>query len=508
MLNDYKAIPGLLQYSLIFFGVFGTYFFPMVSLTLYVIVYAMSAVLRAKTSVTSFVSLYKLWKTKHFAQDDSNSKPPADSLPYDLVLNAVVIPNYKEDEDLLRETLNALADQDIAKEKMIIVLAMEDREEGAEKKALTLCSEYNDKFFDIFYSMHPAGIPNELPGKAPNDAWALRCLKQKLSEMGVSIEHVLITIEDADTIFPAGYFSWITRRFVESPDRYTKFWEGSLSFFRNIYDVPCFTRSMEMFFMVEHLSWLSDYDRLFPLSSYSVSMKLLDDVGYWDVDIIDEDFHIFTKSVMTIGSHVHVEPVWLPVSLTVLESEGYLKTMVNRYRQAERHSMGAGTIGYILSQQQQRGVLHLDLLWRLISIHVLGPASVYLVFVGYPLWYFFNNEAKILQESHVAFYLLSLRDFCYLVHQFATVFIISAFVVLKWIVMEKFIGVHDVITWLFTPFAAPFYVVFPALSAQTKLLFTSSIEYYKACRPKTVVANLPSPSTQTFREKHIIVPHP
>lgn len=43
-----------------------------------------------------------------------------------------VIPNYKEEEDMLAETLSVLASHPRAKQKYVVLLAMEAHENGSE----------------------------------------------------------------------------------------------------------------------------------------------------------------------------------------------------------------------------------------------------------------------------------------------------------------------------------------------------------------------------------------
>ncbi len=58
---------------------------------------------------------------------------------------------------------------------------MEAREQGAEMKALGLVSEYVKKFRFIDFTLHPANIPNESPGKSSNVAWAARKASERYS---------------------------------------------------------------------------------------------------------------------------------------------------------------------------------------------------------------------------------------------------------------------------------------------------------------------------------------
>lgn len=55
-----------------------------------------------------------------------------------------------------------------------IYLAMEEREEDVANKARNLIECFHGCFCRITYSIHPQGIPGEVPGKSSNQSWAVR----------------------------------------------------------------------------------------------------------------------------------------------------------------------------------------------------------------------------------------------------------------------------------------------------------------------------------------------
>jgi hypothetical protein len=55
-----------------------------------------------------------------------------------------------------------------------IYLAMEARELNSDMKALDLISAFVKKFRFIEFTMHPADIPSDSPGKSSNISWAAR----------------------------------------------------------------------------------------------------------------------------------------------------------------------------------------------------------------------------------------------------------------------------------------------------------------------------------------------
>ncbi|RFU24815.1 hypothetical protein B7463_g11527, partial [Scytalidium lignicola] len=110
------------------------------------------------------------------------------------VIHAVLIPNYKEDINGLRETLDVLACHPQAPYQYDIYLAMESREVDSDIKARVLVSEFTYRFRSIKFTLHPGDIPGEALGKSSNVAWASR----KASERYLlkTREEVIVTIID------------------------------------------------------------------------------------------------------------------------------------------------------------------------------------------------------------------------------------------------------------------------------------------------------------------------
>jgi hypothetical protein len=107
---------------------------------------------------------------------------PEGEVDPDRVIHAIVVPNYKEEVDTLRETLEVLASHPQARATYDIYLGMEQREHNAELKAMNLIQEFVKKFRSIDFTMHPSDIPGESPGKGSNMAWAARRLSEKYNK--------------------------------------------------------------------------------------------------------------------------------------------------------------------------------------------------------------------------------------------------------------------------------------------------------------------------------------
>ncbi|CAK7208213.1 hypothetical protein SBRCBS47491_000015 [Sporothrix bragantina] len=275
----------------------------------------------------------------------------------DQVVHAIIIPNYKEEVDSLRETLDVLASHPHARGSYDVYLAMEQRENGAEIKAMSLISEFVKKFRSIDFTLHPADLPNDCPGKGSNVDWAARKLSERYP-IGCR-KDVIITSIDADSHLSSNYFSLITRMHFAYPETAsTTLYSAPIVFDRNSHSVPAIVRVADILWCAAGLSGLYRGSTIAPPTSvYSLPLQLVDRVGGWDRDseAIGEDLHMYLKCFFALNGNLTVRTVLSPISQTNVTAGGYGKgisgivvDMRARYKQALRHMWGALDTGFAL----------------------------------------------------------------------------------------------------------------------------------------------------------------
>lgn len=254
----------------------------------------------------------------------------------------IIIPNYNETLRTLRTTLKALSEHFGAK-NYIICLAMEKSEERHTSKALILTAEYEDAFAQIIYSVHPPNIDGETPGKSSNVNWAARhCYK--------TLEHrdILVTIADADTVFDQRYFLYIDKEMADNV-----MFAPPVLFNRNSLSVPSVVRITDIQWCSFAYATLGLYDGIgFPMSVYSLPMKLAHKVGFWDTcaSAIGEDMHMFLKCFFETNGALCTKTVPFPVSQTNVEGTTFVDTIRERFTQANRHALGVQDTPYCWAQ--------------------------------------------------------------------------------------------------------------------------------------------------------------
>ena len=272
--------------------------------------------------------------------------------PAGSVHHVVIVPNYKEPLDILVRTCRGLAVQENARRQLTVVLAMEASEKDAAAKAHRLQARFGDQFAHFLITYHPAGLPNEVAGKGSNENWAAQRAKEELVDrLGMPIENLTITSCDADSVFNPYYFATLARLFATDPKRHRRFWQAPLRFDNNTWQLTAPLRLLTFFMNATLGSELADPLTIdLPLSTYSLSLKLADEAGYWDGAVISEDWHMFLRCLFATGGGVSLRPIFLPTSSDAAIGDTPRQAVMNTYRQRLRHAWGAQDIGYILQQ--------------------------------------------------------------------------------------------------------------------------------------------------------------
>jgi cellulose synthase/poly-beta-1,6-N-acetylglucosamine synthase-like glycosyltransferase len=160
----FEIIPGFLAWSTLI-GVVALSFIKPVWAAIFIIIFDLFWLL--KTAHLSFHHYYNWRRMKHNIKVDW--KGQLENLKYENIYHLVLLPFYKESEEVITNTIDALINSDYDKSKILLVLAAEERAgDEAQILANKLKSKYSDQFGSFIITTHPAGIEGEIMGKGPN----------------------------------------------------------------------------------------------------------------------------------------------------------------------------------------------------------------------------------------------------------------------------------------------------------------------------------------------------
>jgi hypothetical protein len=235
---------------------------------------------------------------------------------------------------------------------MTVVMAMEAAESGCVAKAEQLKAAYAQRFAGFHITVHPRGLPGEMQCKSANEAWAARWIRRHLvDEQSWNINHILVTTMDADTLWHRDHFQALTCLFALDPKRHLRFWQAPIRYHTNIWEISPPMRLVNAYATAFELAYLAaPWWIPMPMSSYSLSLRLLESSGYWDGDVIADEWHMFIKAFYARDGEVTLERVFLPFSAYATTGETVWDSIRNRYLQTLRHAWGSKEVGYIVAK--------------------------------------------------------------------------------------------------------------------------------------------------------------
>src|SRR5207237_7339801 len=95
------------------------------------------------------------------------------------------------------------------------------------------------------------------------------------------------------------------------------------SFHNNIWEAPVLLRLFAAMLTQLQL-WRSVMpEKLISFSSYSTTLKMVHEVGYWATDAIPEDSRFYWKSYFTYGERFRAVPLFIPIYGDAVRARSY-----------------------------------------------------------------------------------------------------------------------------------------------------------------------------------------
>lgn len=379
-----EILPGFVSWNLILFPYWGIFVVP-VAVAYFVLGFNIYWFYQSLTiAVSATISHIRIQASMNNDWVTDLKKFP-DS---EKVKHIVIIPTYKEPVYILERTLNSLAKQTLSIKQIYAVLAMEESEpEGdREEKVKVLQKKFGKAFGGLFVTVHKL-VSGEIRGKSSNERYsALAIKKEVIQKRNWDLDYITVTSCDADHTYHPNHFATLTYKFLDNPNRFNFFWQPAIMFYNNIWELPAITRVPNTLGSIWNLSQLPRRDRLINAQNYSLSFKLLDEVGYWDPDKIPEDWGIFFKAYYKKQGKVEVEPIYLPLFADAALSTSFWKTLKNQYEQLKRWAWGVSDDPWIIKNYLLTpGVPFLDKTMRLLFVlwtHFMWPVNWFIITIG------------------------------------------------------------------------------------------------------------------------------
>lgn len=404
------------------------------------------------------------------------------------VYQVVIFATFGEELDVLGPSVESVIEADWPSNRKIIMLAGEERDKDRLWRIGNhLKEKYKNKLFDFVISEHPDGIEGEVRGKGAGSAWAGKVLSQYAVDKKIDPADILVTIADADTRILGQFLNAIALEFVTNPNRHRRTYQPIPIYANNIWHVHTVSRLTAWGSSFWQMVEASRPWRLINFSTHAYSLKMLEEMGYWSVDVVNEDSRQYWNAYFAFDGDHKVVPIYLPVHMDAVVADDVVTTLKNQYLQKRRWAYGIEHLPFIMINAfKNRKISFWDKatrIWRLIEGTVSwSTASFYLAFISWlPLILSENFRHTVLAQNYpiVARVLLSLAW----VGAMVSVFVSMRFMPPRPPQYKKSRYISLLLEWAILPVSAFIWGSLPALEAQTRLMLGKYLTFWVT--PKT-----------------------
>jgi cellulose synthase/poly-beta-1,6-N-acetylglucosamine synthase-like glycosyltransferase len=396
---------------------------------------------------------------------------------WESIYHLVILPMADEPYEVVRETFDRLRTTKYPKEKLLLVLAIEERAgDAAQRVAEKISADFSRDFPNFLVTRHPKDLPDEIPGKGSNESWAAQEAKRILIDAKkIPYEKILVSVFDVDTQVYDEYFSCLTYQFLvaEKPQRSS--YQPIPLFTNNIYQAPALARIISFSATFWQMMQQSRPERLTTFSSHAMPLQALVEIGYWQKDIVSEDSRIFWQCYLHYHGDWRVVPLFYPVSMDANVAPTFWQTMSNLYKQQRRWAWGVENIPYMLNGFSKDSSIPARSKWywtfhALEGFHSWATNSLLIFALG---WLPILIGGGGFSETVLSYNLPSITRSILL---FSTVGIASSAILSIILLPPKPEGIRRrdyvlyLVQWALLPITLIVFGAFPALEAQTRLM--------------------------------------
>jgi hypothetical protein len=411
---------------------------------------------------------------------------------WDRLCQLIIFPVYKEGLDILRPSLDALKACHYPHEKMVVVLAFEERHKPSTELAGILEREYRGVFSDLLAVFHPDHIAGEKRLKGANATWAAKRANEYLRGKKIPLEQVIVSCFDSDTCVDQEYFGCLTYHFLKTPMPHQASYQPVPVYNNNIWYAPAFARLIETSASFCQMIESMRLEKFVTFSSHSMSFKTLVDIGYWPVDMISDDSVVYWKAFLYFNGHYRVVPLYTTVSMDAAYSSNFFKTLWVQYKQKRRWAWGVENFPFLVSRFLRNGNISaftkMRRSFQLLESHVTWAVWAFIIGIIAPMPILWGG--RFFAQSAIGYNLPRITG---LLFNF-TLYTSLVWILLSWTILPPrpkgvswFKNVIMVAEWMIVPIVILVLGSTPALDAQTRLMFGRYMEFSATEKTRKVV---------------------
>lgn len=403
---------------------------------------------------------------------------------WEKIYHLIILPTYKEGREIIESSIEALVNSDYPKEKMIVVLAVEERSgPEMEKTTREIEEKFSKSFFKFLVSVHPKNLLQEIPGKGSNENWAIKRAWEKIIKpSNIKEENIIVSSFDIDTRPYPRFFSCLTFHYLTAENPRRSSFQPIPVYNNNIWLAPAFSRLVAASNTFWQMMQQERVELLVTYSSHSLPFRVLEEVDY-PKNVVSDDSRIFWKAYLFYDGDYRVVPLHYPVSMDAVLAKSLFRTIINQYKQQRRWAWGCNDIPFLIFGFLKNKKINFTKKF----LHLLN------IFDGFWSWattalliFFLGWLPLILGGASFGGTLLS-YNLPRLTRNLMTLAMVGMIVsaILSFLILPpkpKNFGIIKnmvfVLQWLLLPFILVVFGALPALDSQTRLILGKYLDFW------------------------------
>jgi len=342
----FEILPGFFAWLTLIAAVLFSWLAPF-WMAVFIIIFDLYWFLRVTYLALHQVATYQKMK-KNIAADWLQKLKTEKRHQWRRVYHLVILPFVNEEESVIRSTLHAIENCVYPHDRLIIAFALEERSrQTAESIVQKLINEYQNKFFALTFTVHPAGIPGEIAGKGANVEWCAKELNEKfLTKFPIKKQYIITSIFDIDTKPYPQYFACLAWHYLDVSNPLRASFQPIPVYNNNIWEASAMSRVIATSSTFWQMMQQERPEQLVTFSSHAMSFMTLLDVGYPRNNVSD-DSRIYWRAYFKYKGDYRVVPLYYPVSMDAVIAPSLWRTIINQYKQQRRWSWGVENVPYV-----------------------------------------------------------------------------------------------------------------------------------------------------------------
>jgi hypothetical protein len=261
------------------------------------------------------------------------------------IRHIVAISCYKEPIDLIATSIQSIANQSEV-HRITMVISFEEKTPDKEEKCRYLEHKFKDVGFErIICTIHPRGLPNEIPGKCSNSNYGLRMAVNQMKIIDEDdMKNILVTTCDADSKFPSEYIAALTNKYLEeNQPALTTIYQAPLFYNWKLDSLSFMTRVTGLLRSLLMLGALIPFN-INTMSIFSYSLILAKKGNYIHPGYQMDDIICLIRWMSVTQQRIRISMIPVPVISGPTSGETIEIEIIEWTRQIRRWTIGAAEV--------------------------------------------------------------------------------------------------------------------------------------------------------------------